>query len=116
MVDELRRGDIRWVDLGEPHGSAPAFRRPVLVVQHDAFNTSRLRTVLVAVITSNTQAAEHPGNVFVPRAASGLPKDSAVNVSQVVTLDKTDVGPRVGTLPATLLDEVAKGLHLVLGL
>jgi mRNA interferase MazF len=110
------RGDVCWADLGEPHGSKPARRRPVLVVQADPYNDSRLNTTLVAVITSNTSLAAMPGNVFVPAIASGLPRDSVVNVTALITLDKTDLEPAVGQLPASLMHEVDRGLRRVLGL
>lgn len=111
-----QRGDVCWADLGEPHGSKPAKRRPVLVIQADPYNASRLSTTLAAVITSNTGLAAMPGNVFVPAIASGLPKDSVVNVTALVTLDKTDLDPAVGQLPASLMHEVDRGLRRVLGL
>jgi mRNA interferase MazF len=93
-----------------------AGRRPVLVVQSDPYNASRLNAVLVIVVSSNTQLAEHPGNVFLPAAASGLPKDSAVNVSRLVTLDKDDLGEEIGALPRYLVSEVGTGLRKVLAL
>ena len=111
-----RRGDVCWADLGEPHGSKPAKRRPVLVIQADPYNASRLNTTLAAVITSNTGLAAIPGNVFVPAVASGLPRDSVVNVSALVTLDKTDLDAAVGQLPSSLMHEVDRGLRRVLGL
>lgn len=111
-----RRGDICWADLGEPTGSRPAKRRPVLVIQADPYNSSRLNTTLAAVITSNTGLAAMPGNVFVPAAATGLPKDSVVNVTALVTLGKTDLNPATGQLPTALMREVDRGLRRVLGL
>jgi mRNA interferase MazF len=110
------RGSICWADLGEAHGSKPAKRRPVLVIQADPFNTSRLNTTIAAVITSNTALAAMPGNVFLPAIASGLPKDSVVNVTALVTLDKTDLEKPVGQLPTSLMSDVDRGLHRVLGL
>jgi mRNA interferase MazF len=111
-----QRGDVCWAALGEPHGSKPAKRRPVLVIQADPYNASRLNTTLAAVITSNTGLAGMPGNVFVPAIASGLSKDSVVNVTALVTLDKADLDPAVGRLPAALMHEVDRGLRRVLGL
>lgn len=111
-----RRGSICWADLGEPRGSKPAKRRPVLVIQADPFNASRLNTAVAAVITSNTGLAVMPGNVFVPAAVSGLPRDSVVNVTGLVTLDKTDLDAEIGHLPASLMDDVVRGLRRVLGL
>lgn len=110
------RGDVCWVDLGEPHGSKPAKRRPVLVIQADPYNASRLNTTLAAVISSSTGLAAMPGNVFFPAASAGLPKDSVVNVTALVTLDKSDLDPAVGRLPASLMLEVDRGLRRVLGL
>ena len=112
----ISRGSICWADLGTTHGSKPAKSRPVLVVQDDAFNASRLGTALVAVLTSNTTQAAVPGNVFVPKASSGLRKDSVVNVTAVVTLDKDDLDPPVGHLPDHLMNAVDNGLRLALGL
>jgi mRNA interferase MazF len=112
----IRRGSIRWADLGEVHGSRPARRRPVLVIQADPFNSSRLNTTLAAVITSNTGLAAMPGNVFLPATSSGLPKDSVVNVTALVTLDKTDLDAEAGHLPPSLMNEVDRGLRRVLGL
>ena len=112
----IRRGSICWADLGEVRGSRPARRRPVLVIQSDPFNSSRLNTTLAAVITSSTALAAMPGNVFLPTASSGLPKDSVVNVTALVTLDKTDLDSEAGHLPPSLMNEVDRGLRRVLGL
>jgi mRNA interferase MazF len=112
----IRRGSICWVDHGQPHGGKPAKRRPVLVIQSDPFNASRLNTTIAAVITSNTGLAAMPGNVFVPAAASGLRRDSVVNVTALVTLDKADLDPETGHLPASLMDDIDSGLRCALGL
>jgi mRNA interferase MazF len=112
----IRRGSIWWTDLGEARGSRPAKRRPVLVIQADPFNASRLNTAIAAVITSSTGLAAMPGNVFLPAASSGLPKDSVVNVTALVTLDKTDLDAETGQLPASLMNDVDRGLRRVLGL
>jgi mRNA interferase MazF len=112
----IERGQIWWADLGPAEGSEPAFRRPVLVVQSDAFNRSRIRTVMAVTLTSNLRLIDAPGNVLVPAKASGLAKDSVANVSQVVTLDKDYLGDLVGRLRGSLLAEVDAGLRLVLGL
>ena len=111
-----QRGAICWTDLGEARGSRPAKRRPVLVIQSDPFNASRLNTTIAAVLTSNTALAAMPGNVFAPATASGLPKNSVVNVSALVTLNKTDLEAPVGHLPESLMNEVSRGLRRVLGL
>ncbi len=112
----IRRGSIWWADLGDTRGSKPAKRRPVLVIQSGPFNSSRLRTTVAAVITSHTALAAMPGNVFLPAATSGLPRDSVVNVTALVTLDKTDLDDETGQLPASLMDDVDRGLRRVLGL
>jgi mRNA interferase MazF len=111
----IERGGIHWVDLGPPDGSKPAKRRPVLIVSADSYNRSRLATVLVTVITPNTRLAVMPGNVFVPASATGLPRDSVVNVTALVTLDKTDLGEQVGTTPPALMREIDHGLRRALG-
>ena len=110
------RGSICWADLGETRGSKPAERRPVLIIQADPFNASRLNTTIAAVISSNTALAAMPGNVFLPAVASSLLKDSVVNVTALVTLDKTDLEEPVGHLPTSLMNDVDRGLHRVLGL
>lgn len=88
----MYRGEIWWANLPDPVGSEPGYRRPVLVVQDDTFTQSRITTVIVVVITSNIQLAEAPGNVLLPHAVSGLPRDSVANISQVFTVDKTFLG------------------------
>ncbi|MBX6749639.1 MAG: type II toxin-antitoxin system PemK/MazF family toxin [Micromonosporaceae bacterium] len=112
----IARGDIHWVDLGEADGSRPAKRRPVLVIQSTAYNASRLATVIAAVITSNTALATMPGNVFLPAAVTGLKRDSVVNVTAIVTLNKEDLGRPVGTVSDYLMREVDQGLRQVLAL
>jgi len=113
---EIARGEVWWADLGEPRGSAPGFRRPVLIVQADAFNRSRLQTVVTVALTSNLRLVAAPGNVLVPAAAAGLPKDSVANVSQVVTLDRDDLTDRSSRLPSRIMRAVDDGLRLILGL
>lgn len=112
----IRRGEIYWADLGEPQGSRPAKSRPVVVVQSQPYNDSRLRTTMVAAITSNTALAGRPGNVFVPEATGGLSKDSVVNITSLATVDKRELGGPIGRLPDYLMHEVDLGLRRVLGL
>jgi mRNA interferase MazF len=112
----IRRGQLYWVNLGDPNGSKPARRRPVLVVQADPYNDSQLSTTLAVVVTSNTSLATMPGNVFLPAAATGLPRDSVVNVTALVTPDKDDLDQPVGWLPDYLVHDVDQGLRNVLGL
>lgn len=112
----IGRGEIHWADLGPPAGGRPAKRRPVLVIQSDPYNASRVATVLVAVITSNTAMAAMPGNVFLPAAVTGLPRDSVLNVTALVTLNKADLTDCVGPLGQSLMVQVDRGLRRVLGL
>jgi mRNA interferase MazF len=112
----IRRGEIPWADLGDSNESRPAKRRPTLVIQSDPYNNSRLATVLTAAITSNTSLAAMPGNVFLPAAVTGLPRDSVVNVTAVVTLNKADLTDRVGQVPHNLMLDVDRGLRRILGL
>lgn len=112
----VRRGEIWWASFPEPRGSEPGFRRPVVVVQSNRFNRSHIQTVLVAAMSSNLRLADAPGNVRVTAAQSGLPKPSVVNVSQVLTLNREYLSERVGTLPNSVMNRVAEGLRLVLGL
>ncbi|MBI1879619.1 MAG: type II toxin-antitoxin system PemK/MazF family toxin [Chloroflexi bacterium] len=112
----IQRGEIWWATLPEPVGSEPGFRRPVLIVQSDDFNRSRISTISAVVITSNTKLSDAPGNVFLPRKATSLPKDSVANVSQVITIDKSFLTERVGSLPQESLFSIEQGLRLVLAL
>lgn len=112
----MTRGEIWWADLPEPRGSEPSFRRPVLVIQANSFNRSRIQTVIVAVISSNLRLADAPGNVLLPASVSGLPRDSVVNVSQLLTLDRDFLTEAVSKLPGRLMAEVDAGLRLVLEL
>jgi len=112
----IERGGIYWADLGAPSGSRPAKRRPVMVISAETYNNSRLATVLAVLITSNTDLATMPGNLFMPAAASGLPRDSVVNVTAVVTLNKTDLSEQAGQAPLVLLREIHRGLRHVLDL
>ena len=112
----IERGGLHWVDLGDPAGSRPGTRRPVLVVQDNAYNASRLATVIAVTVTSNTSLAALPGNVFLPATSTGLPEDSVVNVTALVTVDKDDLGEPAGAVPGYLLEEVDRGLRRVLDL
>ena len=112
----MRRGEIWWVSLRRPKGSEPGYRRPVLVLQSDEFNQSRIRTVVVAAITSNVALAQAPGNVLIRPRESGLAEDSVVNVSQIVTIDKTALDDRAGSLTPRAIEEIEDGVRLVLGL
>ena len=110
----MERGEIWWAELGVPGGAEPGFRRPLLIVQADAFNRSRIATTIGVVLTTNLRLAEAPGNVLIPATDSGLPRDSVANVSQVVTVDKALLADRVTKLPSRYLRAVTDGLRLVL--
>lgn len=112
----IYRGDVHWADLGPPLGSRRAKRRPVVVVSADEYNGSMLATVLTVLLTSKTSAAVRPGNVFLPGSATGLPRDSVANVTAVVTLNKTDLERRAGSVPHGLMRQIDRGLLRVLGL
>jgi mRNA interferase MazF len=116
MSSTMKRGEVWWASLPAPAGSGPGYRRPVLVVQANAFNDSRIGTVVVAVITSNLALAAAPGNQRLSRRASGLDRASVVNVSQLVTLDRGMLTGRVKRLPDRAMAQVDEGLQLVLGL
>jgi mRNA interferase MazF len=110
------RGDVWSADLDDPRGSAPGFRRPVVIVQADAFNASRIQTVVVVDVTSNLRLIDAPGNVLLKARQTGLSKDSVANVSQVVTLDRNMLAERVGTLDRPTLNAIGQGIRLVLDL
>jgi len=109
------QGEIWWADLGEPSGSAPGFRRPVLVMQCDAINRSRIATVVCVPLTSNLKWANAPGNVLLKASATGLPKDSVANVSLIVALDRAQLTERVGKLPPRHVTAVVNGIDAILG-
>ncbi|TMD25728.1 MAG: type II toxin-antitoxin system PemK/MazF family toxin [Chloroflexi bacterium] len=112
----VRRGEIWWADLGSPRGSAPALRRPVLVISADFVNRSALRTVSVVGITSNVKWAAAPGNVLITKGVAGLARESVANVTQVQTIDRSDLDSRVGKLSRALMQDVDSGLRRVLDL
>lgn len=111
----IAQGEIWWSDLAEPSGSEPGFRRPVVVVQCDAFNRSRIATVVCVPLTSNLRWSRAPGNAYLEATATGLPKDSVANVSQVVALDRAVLDERVGRLSDREFALVLAGIDVVLG-
>ena len=111
----IAQGDIWWADLDEPAGSGPGHRRPVVVVQSDALNRSRIATAVCIPLTSNLAWAEAPGNVLLSARTTGLPKDSVANVTQIVAIDKTAMTERAGKLPAKSLQLILLGIDIVLG-
>lgn len=115
-MTEVQRGEIWWADLPEPRRSKPGFPRPVLIIQADSFNQSRIQTVVIAAITSNLAHANAPGNVPLPRRSSGLPRDSVINISQLMTLDRGYLTSQIGRVPPRIQALVDNGLRLVLEL
>jgi mRNA interferase MazF len=111
----ISQGEIWWAELPEPVGSAPGFRRPVIIVQCDALNRSHIATVLCIPLTSNLKWAQAPGNVSLPAHITGLPKDSVANVSQLMALDRSQLTARVGRLPSVKLGLLLAGIDIVLG-
>ena len=111
----IAQGEIWWAELPDPVGSGPGFRRPVVVVQGDALNRSRVATVVCVPLTSNVAWAEAPGNVLLRARATGLPKDSVANVSQIVALDRSLLTRRVGGVSGARLDLILRGIDIVLG-
>jgi mRNA interferase MazF len=112
----MTRGEIWWADLGGPSGSEPGLLRPVLIIQDNSFNESHIPTIIIACLTTNLTLAEAPGNVFMPKSISKLPKDSIVNVSQIASLDRGRFEKKNSKLDRDAMFEVDKGLKLVLGL
>ena len=112
----IQRGEIWWASLPEPAGSEPGYRRPVLVIQSNDFNRSRIATIIAVAITSNLKLAQAPSNVLLPRKSTGLAMDSVANISQVITIDKSFMIERIGSLPTYILEQVADGLRLVMSL
>ena len=112
----MQRGDIWWATLRPPTGSEPGYRRPVLIIQSDDFNKSRINTVVVAMLTSNLRLEAAPGNVFLTKRSTKLPKDSVINVSQIVTLDKSFLTKRVSRLSTDKMKIVDDGIRLALNL
>jgi mRNA interferase MazF len=114
-VVEVAQGEIWWAALPDPKGSGPGFRRPVVVVQGDALNRSRIATVVCAPLTSNLRWADAPGNTLLTARTSGLPKDSAANASELVTLDRDALTKRVSKLPPRRIAQILSGIDIILG-
>ena len=112
----MQRGEIWWASLPVPTGSEPGYRQPVLVIQTDEFNRSRIRTVIAVALTTNLRLAEAPGNVRLSRSATGLPRDSVANVSQIITIDRFFLMEPVRLVSSQVLTRIEAGLRLVLGL
>jgi mRNA interferase MazF len=112
-VVKIQQGDVRWISLPEARGSAPAGRRPALILQHDRFNRTQLATAVVVAITSQLKYAGIPGNVRLRKGEGGLPRPSVINVTQIATVDRNDLGPYLGRISTKRLAEVWQGVRLV---
>lgn len=110
----IRQGDIFWIDLGIPDGSEPGYKHPHVVIQNNVFNESRISTVVVCAITSNIKRALAPGNVLLKKGESGLKKDSVVNISQIITVDKSDLIQKIGTLSEFRIRQIIEGVELLI--
>lgn len=110
----IRQGEVHWIDLGHPRGSEPAHRRPGIIVQNDAFNASRISTVIVVILTSNLRLGQAFGNVTLRKGEAGLSRRSVANISQLATVDRTRLDGRIGNLGRRRLDEVLRGVYALL--
>ncbi len=110
----ISQGDLYWVDLGDPAGSEPGYRHPHIVIQNNVFNRSRINTVVVCALTSNLRRAKSPGNVLLEKGEASLPKQGAVNVSQIFTVDKRDLGEKIGALSRRRVRQILDGVRLVI--
>ncbi|MCC7201999.1 MAG: type II toxin-antitoxin system PemK/MazF family toxin [Nitrospirae bacterium] len=110
----IKQGDIFWIDLDDPKGSEPWFRHPHVIIQNDVFNKSRINTVVVCALTSNLKLAEAPGNVLLKKGDANLPKDSVANISQVLTVNKSDLGEKIGSLSQSRIRQIVEGFKLLL--
>lgn len=109
----INQGDVYWVDLGDPIGSAPGLLHPHVVIQNDAFNRSTIRTVVICALTSNLRRASAPGNVLLEPGEANLPRPSVVNISQIFTVDKSQLDEKIGTLSSSRVRQILKGLRLL---
>lgn len=109
----IRQGDIFWVNLGSPKGSEPGYRHPHVVIQNDVFNASRINTVVVCALTTNLRRAQAPGNVTLNKEEANLAKKSVVNISQVLTVNKSDLKDKIGSLSSERTKEIIDGIKLL---
>ena len=110
----IKQGDIYWINLVAPKGSEPGYRHPHVVIQNNIFNLSRINTIVVCALTSNLKRAAAPGNVLLKKGEGNLPKDSVVNISQVITVNKSDLTGKIGSLPPAKLKEIIEGVKLLI--
>ncbi|MFM2314228.1 MAG: hypothetical protein RLZZ04_3504 [Cyanobacteriota bacterium] len=111
----IRQGEVYWINLPEPKKSEPGFRRPCVVVQNDTFNRSRIKTTIICILTTNLRLSNAPGNVLLTQGEANLPKESVVNISQILTVNKTDLFPenKIGQLSALKIDLIVSGLRTI---
>ncbi len=110
----IKQGDVFWVDLGDPSGSAPGYRHPHVIIQNNLFNQSKINTVVVCALTSNLKRAKAPGNVLLSKGEANLPKESVINISQLTTVDKSDLIKKTGALSSSRLKQVLDGVKLLI--
>ncbi len=110
----IHQGDVFWIELGNPSGSAPGYRHPHVIVQSNIFNYSRINTTVVCALTSNLKRAEAPGNILLSKGEANLPKRSVVNISQIVTVDKSALVEKIGTLSRQRMQDILEGVHLLI--
>jgi mRNA interferase MazF len=110
---DIKQGDIFWIDLGIPEGSEPGYKHPHVVIQNNVFNQSRIHTVVVCAITSNLKLANAPGNVLLKKGEGGLKKDCVVNISQIITVDKSDLVEKIGRLSPSKIKKIVEGVKLL---
>ena len=110
----IYRGEVWWANLPNPIGSEPGYRRPVIIVSNDGFNCSEIGTIIAVILTSNVELAQAPGNIYLSKNKTGLQKDSVVNISQIITIDKTFLIDKISDLEQNLMDRIDEGLRLVL--
>ena len=110
----IKQGDVFWINLNEPLGSEPGYRHPCVVVQSNAFNRSRIKTVVICLLTSNLKRAESPGNILLSKGEANLPKSSVVNVSQIFTVDRSKLIEKIGTLSSERIHQIFDGIKLLI--
>jgi mRNA interferase MazF len=111
---DIKQGDIFWIDLGMPKGSEPGYKHPHVVIQNNVFNQSRINTVVVCAVTSNLKLANAPGNILLKKGEGGLKKDSVVNISQIITVDKSDITEKIGRLSPSKVNKIIEGIKLLI--
>ncbi len=109
----INQGDVFWIDFGEPSGSEPGYRHPHVVTQNNVFNRSRISTVVVCALTSNLERAKAPGNVLLNKGEANLPEESVANISQIFTVNKSDLSVKIGSLPRKRIYQILEGIHLL---